>query len=360
VRPWQAAAFLAGSLALVAALVSPVAALSRVLFSVHMTQHEVLMLVAAPLLVLGRPLSVWLWALPAGARARAGGWSRTPAWRRAWGFLTGPLIVWLLHGAILWIWHLPALYEAAVGNEAIHAFEHLCFLLTAGLFWWALIHGRYGRLGYGMGVLYVFLTALHTGALGALLTFAPRVLYPLYGRAAVALHRDPLEDQQLAGLLMWIPFGVVFLLIALALLAAWLGESERRGRLLARDARSGTLLLALLAAAAAVSAGCGRDRESAERWTSGNVDLGRRAILRYGCGSCHTIPGVPGAHARVGPSLDGIARQSYLAGNLQNEPRNMIAWVRHPQHLHPPNAMPDLGVSEADARDIAAYLYTLR
>src|SRR5207248_1604828 len=84
---------------------------------------------------------------------------------RPWQALTGPLVVWLLHGLALWVWHLPVLYQAALGSAAIHAIEHTCYLATACLFWWALIHGRYGRVGYGMAVVFVFATAVHTEAL---------------------------------------------------------------------------------------------------------------------------------------------------------------------------------------------------
>jgi putative membrane protein len=94
-----------------------------------------------------------------------------------------------------------------------------------------MVHGRYGRLGYGVGVLYVFLTSLHSTVLGALLTVAPSTWYPSYDRAAIQLGVDALADQQLAGLVMWVPSGVVFIVIGLALVAAWLGESERRVRL---------------------------------------------------------------------------------------------------------------------------------
>jgi putative membrane protein len=104
------------------------------------------------------------------------------------------------------------------------------------MFWWAMVHGRYGRRGYGLAVVYVFITAVHSGALGALLTFAP---FPWYGDYVTrgAAHRvDALGDQQLAGLLMWIPAGVVFIILGLALFAAWMGEAERRVRLGATDA----------------------------------------------------------------------------------------------------------------------------
>ena len=94
-----------------------------------------------------------------------------------------------------------------------------------------MLHGAYGRAGYGVGALYVFLTAMHSTLLGALLTVAPSTVYPSYGAHAVRDQVDALADQQLAGLLMWVPSGAMFLLMGLALVAAWLGEAERRARL---------------------------------------------------------------------------------------------------------------------------------
>jgi putative membrane protein len=228
IRRWEAACFAAGWLFLLVALVSPLDALGGILFSAHMAQHEVLMLLAAPLTVLGRPLLVFLWALPPPARERVGRWTQRPAVAAVWRAVTGPLTVWVVHGAALWIWHLPALYQATLESELVHAVQHLSFFGSAALFWWALIHGRYGRMGYGVSVLYVFTTAVHSGVLGALLTFAPRLWYPIYEERTSRWGLSALEDQQLAGLLMWVPAGVVFILLGLALFAAWLGEAERR------------------------------------------------------------------------------------------------------------------------------------
>jgi putative membrane protein len=228
VRPWQAAAFAAGWSSLVIALISPLDVLSDILFSAHMTQHELLMVVAAPLMVLGRPLIVMLWAFGPSYRQRLTAWTRTPAVAHAWHAVTGPLTVWMLHALALWIWHLPVLYQAALRSDAVHVVQHLSFFITAALFWWAIVHGRYGRLGYGIAVLFVFTTALHSGALGALFTFGSTVMYPLYAGRSAAFGVNALEDQQLAGLIMWIPFSLTFLIVGLALFAAWLGESDRR------------------------------------------------------------------------------------------------------------------------------------
>jgi putative membrane protein len=356
VRSWQFGAFAVGWISLVIALLSPVAAISDVLLSVHMTQHEILILVAAPLLVIGRPLAPFLWAFTPRWRLRLGAWTRNRYWLMAWRTGTGPLVVWVLHGAALWIWHLPPLYQAALRHEAIHATEHICFLGTACLFWWALIHGRYGRLGYGMAVAFVFATSMHNGALGALLTFSPRVWYPLYAARSSAAGFDALEDQRLAGLLMWIPFGIIFLIVGLGLFAAWLGEAARRAR-----TASWMPVLVVSTLVAGVAMGCeSSDARHAEDITRGSTDRGKAAIEHYGCGACHQIPGISGAAGLVGPSLESIASRAYIAGRQVNEPDQMIAWIRDPQHLRAPTAMPALGLSEQEARDIAAYLYTLR
>jgi putative membrane protein len=227
-RWWQVASFAGGMLSLAIALISPLAWLSDYLFSAHMTQHEILMLVAAPLLVMAQPGLAWLWAVPAANRAPVARWFRGDAVKGAWRRLTAPLTVFLLHAVALWIWHVPLLFEAALGHRGIHAVQHICFVLTAALFWWGMVHGRYGRSGYGVAVGYVFLTALHSTLLGALLTIAPSSWYQSYETSAARWRIDALADQQLAGLIMWVPSGVIFIVVGLALLAAWIGESGRR------------------------------------------------------------------------------------------------------------------------------------
>ncbi|HJQ38491.1 MAG TPA: cytochrome c oxidase assembly protein [Thermoanaerobaculia bacterium] len=227
---WRAAAFALGCGSIAISLLSRLDALSDVLFSAHMVQHEILMLISAPLMVLGRPFIAALWSLPASGRAMVASIAKRPSIATAWERISGPFTVLLLHAIVVWVWHVPALFDAALHDETIHAFQHLGFFLTAALFWWALVHGRYGRIGYGVGVLYVFATAMHSQILGALLTFAARGWYPTHASRTAAAHLDPVADQQLAGIVMWIPFGAVFLIVGLALFAAWLGEAERRVR----------------------------------------------------------------------------------------------------------------------------------
>lgn len=227
---WRIAAFATGCASLAISLLSRLDALSDVLFSAHMAQHEILMLVSAPLMVLGRPFIPILWSFRASTRASFASLAKHRTIARVWERISRPFTVLLLHALVLWVWHVPALFEAALHDDAVHAFQHLGFFLTAALFWWTLVHGRYGRLGYGVGVLYVFATAMHTQVLGALLTFAAHNWYPTHASRTAAAHLDPLADQQLAGVVMWIPFGALFLIIGLALFAAWLGEAERRVR----------------------------------------------------------------------------------------------------------------------------------
>jgi putative membrane protein len=356
---WSALSFAIGWAVLFVALVSPVAWLSSVLFSVHMTQHMLLMLVGAPLITFGQPLLAWTWTLDDRRRVRAAHALRRGWTLRLWRSLTAPVCVFLLHALVLWVWHVPSWYEAALRSDAIHAAQHLSLVLVASLFWWAMVQGRYGRGGYGAGVCYVFLTAIHSSALGALLGVSNRLWYPEYGRQATAWQVDALADQQLAGLLMWVPAGVVFMVFGLALLAAWLGEAERRVRFGATDAAARRLLLLALAMSLAGSCGSSAVRD-AEMITGGVVTRGHAAIVKYGCGTCHTVPRVSGATATVGPSLERIAMRTYLGGHLTNTPANMIRWIQHPQAIDARNAMPDLGVGDQEARDIAAFLYTLR
>ena len=187
---------------------------------------------------------------------------------------------------------------------------------------------------------------MHTSILGALLFFAHGRWYPSY---------HSMEDQQLAGLIMWIPSGLIFIVAGLALFAAWLGESERRAK-----ASSFTTLLMLLLFCACANEYRGDRIAEARQLTGGEPERGKTAIQRYGCGTCHTIPGVPGAKATVGPPLDQIGVRTYLAGHLINTPANLMKWIRAPQSIDPKSAMPDMFVTERDGRDIAAYLYTLK
>jgi cytochrome c2 len=250
----------------------------------------------------------------------------------------------------VWLWHVPRLYELAVRNEGVHALQHAIFVGTSVLFWWGLVDGRYGRAGYGASVFYVFTTVIHTGLLGAVFTLVDAPLYQVYGTRAP----DPLADQHLAGLVMWVPAGLILTIAGIGLFAAWLGEAERRTRRAA--------LLGLVTTLGAVGGtACGNNNErTARELTGGEPTRGPQAIRQYGCDTCHGIPGVLTATATVGPPLTQIARRAYLAGRIDNTPENLILWIRHPHSVDDKTLMPEMGVSMQDGRDIAAYLYTLR
>ena len=221
----QVACFAGGWVSLVLALNSPLDALGSRLFSAHMVQHEMLMLVAAPLMVLARPLAAWTWAFAPAQRRRLGHATQVRWWASAWGFITAPLAAWALHALALWLWHVPRLFEAALENEGVHALQHASFLVTALLFWWAVI-GRDPRVraGSGAAIAYLFTTMLHTSALGALLTLAPTPWYPDYAQAAASFGFDAVEDQQLGGLVMWVPGAAAYVIAALAIVARLLTE----------------------------------------------------------------------------------------------------------------------------------------
>ena len=219
--------FALGWTSLVIALDSPLHELGEQLFWVHMTQHEILMLISAPLLVLGRPMIAFLWALPPAWRGTAAGLGHSKTFKKGWAFVSAPLWAWLASALALWIWHVPLLFDQTLRSDWIHAAQHTTFLLTAVMFWWPVLN-RTPALGYGGALVYVFTTILHTSVLGALLTFAPRAWYSSYVMTAPAWHLTALEDQQIGGLIMWIPAGTLLLMVALVLLVKWIQESQTR------------------------------------------------------------------------------------------------------------------------------------
>jgi putative membrane protein len=221
-------AFAAGWSALLFALVSPLHRLGDVLFSAHMLQHEILLLIAAPLVSASHPGVTLLYALPRRTRLPLGARFRSAEHAPSLSFMFAPLGAFLLHAAALWLWHIPYLYQATIESDFFHALQHLSFFLSGVLFWSALLGAGRSTMSYGAGVLYVFATAAHCSALGALLTFSSVIWYPIYSERTQLWNLTPLQDQQLGGLLMWVPSGVVFILIGIWLFARWLITSEQR------------------------------------------------------------------------------------------------------------------------------------
>jgi mono/diheme cytochrome c family protein len=323
-----------------------------------MAQHELLMALAAPLLVLGRPLVVTLWGLPPRARRTLGGWAS--ALRPLWRFFSRIELAWLLHAVAIVGWHLPRLYQGTLDSDVVHGLQHSSFLLTALVFWWSVLPGTTLRNRHGAAILSLFATMVYTGGLGALLTLGRTLWYPDYGGAAPLWVLTPLEDQQLAGLIMWVPGGLSYLLATGWLVIDWLRAAEQMAvrREGARAGAAAAVLLLLLL----FLPGCERPRAlSAEEATlvvGGDPERGAVAFRRYGCGSCHSVDGVPGAAGLVGPPLGGLGARAYIAGVLTNTPDHLARWIQSPQEVDSLTAMPDLGVTPSDARDLATFLYT--
>ncbi len=341
--------FTAAVLVLVLALLSPLDALSDDLFAAHMMQHLLLAVIVPPLLVLAAPELALFWSLPFAARRRAGrALRRLPGARVIWRGLTVPIVACSLHASAFWIWHSPRLYELALRSDAAHAAEHLSFVGTGVLLWWRIVHPPRERRGaYGVGIITLFATTMQAGILGALITLSHRVLYPSQGFDAARWGLDPLADQQLAGLLMWVAGGLLYVIAMSALFVAWLSpESRRRARIRA------------VAGGVVTTIACGR--RSVGVSTDGNAQRGKQTIAAMGCGACHVIDGVAGAHGEVGPPLDGVARRAIIGGTLPNTRENMMLWIEDPPSIAPNTAMPNLGVTPQSARDIVAYLYTLK
>jgi putative membrane protein len=222
----QAAFFYSGLLTLGIALISPLDGVSSGLLTAHMVQHLLLIVVAAPLLVWGAPPTLWLWAWPLRTRRQIGRWwQRQHRLRPWWQGLAHPITAWVLHGVTIWLWHVPAIYQQALQVEWLHALEHSLFLATALLFWWAVAHST-----PGVSTALLFTTALHSGLLGALLTFARTPLYPLNQGGAPLWGLTPLADQHLAGVIMWGPMGLIYLSMTLVRLAHLLDEPSSGAR----------------------------------------------------------------------------------------------------------------------------------
>jgi len=226
VGPTNVAAFSGALVAFAVALASPLEVAASSLFAAHMVQHLLLMLVAAPLLVCGRPVVVLMQAVPRRGRRPLYLFRARRSVRAAMDALSHPVAVWGVGAVVLWAWHLPTLYEAALRSDAVHALEHASLVAASALVW-AVALGRTRRsLAIPAAAGLLFATSLQSGALGALLALAQRPLYPIHAAVAPSWGLTPLEDQQLAGGLMWVPPGMVYLVVIAALLVRWLGSLD--------------------------------------------------------------------------------------------------------------------------------------
>ena len=217
-----AACYAAGGLSLAGALVSPLHEAGETSFAMHMIEHEILMLVAALLLVAARPGAALLWAFPGPVRRLLGGAGRWSVWRK----LADPIFATAIQAAAIILWHMPALFDLALRSEGWHVVQHLSFIASALLFWWAMLHGRGGPF---LAAFCLFATSMIGGGLGALMALSASPWYAPY--AALGLTPSgltPEQDQQLAGLIMWVPGGAWHLAAALWFLASGLSPNRSR------------------------------------------------------------------------------------------------------------------------------------
>jgi len=204
--------FLAGLGVIFVAFLSPLDALGDdYLFSAHMLQHFLIAFVAPPMLLLGTP--AWL------VRPLAD----MPVVGRALRLLTQPIVAFASFNLIFMAWHVPALYEATLEHEGIHILEHLLFMATGVLNWWPILSPlpEMPRLPYPAQLVYLFFEGIPATILGALIVFAPGVLFPTYAAAERVANLSPHDDQLLAGLLMWIPCDAMYLLALSLVFRAW-------------------------------------------------------------------------------------------------------------------------------------------
>jgi putative membrane protein len=227
-QPTRALAMAGAILVVLVCLASPLADLSHHLASAHMTQHILLMLIAAPLFVWARPITYLLGVLPPQMRLHASHVRDRVGSLQFTGFLPTPAFSWAIFCGAIFLWHVPAVYRWAMSGALRHGLMSLS-CLGAGFPFWSVVLAPVARrrLDYGSCALYVFSAALVTGLPGALITFARRPLYLVDYQGAIPFGLSALADQQLAGLIMWIPMDLILFAVALALMAAALNRNGR-------------------------------------------------------------------------------------------------------------------------------------
>ena len=251
-KPWRAWCFAGGLVTVLLALVSPIATFDSVFFFMHMTEHVLLIMIAAPLIWLGAPMVPTLWAFDRRTRRWLGElFHEDHPVHRVFHFLTRPGVALAIFVLVLFGWHFPPLYDAAQGSTLVHELEHFMFFGSALLFWWPVIHpsGAQRRLSYGAAILYIFPAKIAGFVLGAGLTLSSEPYYQTFLSSPSIWGLDPLGDQQLGGLIMWVVGGLLYIIPLLALVImmmredegdVWVPETVRAGdSAQARAARSG-------------------------------------------------------------------------------------------------------------------------
>jgi putative membrane protein len=226
VHHWQAACFWCGWTTLALALLSPLHWLGERLFVAHMIEHELLMIVAAPLLAIACPMGAIVWALPQSWRRLTGVFAQSRVVAIPWRLLRTPFVATVLHTLVVWVWHMPQLYNTVLTNLVMHRLQHASFFFSALLFWWSLFYGSVRRQRQGTAVACLFFISLQCAMLGIFLTLAREPWYAQQGEFTALVSLTQLEDQQLAGLVMWVPPGFVYLGFALYFAGQWISRAS--------------------------------------------------------------------------------------------------------------------------------------
>jgi cytochrome c oxidase assembly factor CtaG len=216
VKRSQPVYFVLGLIAIVVALLSPIDTMSSLLFTMHMTQHILLIMVAPPLLLLGLP------------EAFVRPFIQKRLIKTVLQGITHPFVAFIVFNVTLVVWHLPALYDAALQNDFLHDLEHAMFFYTSVLSWWPMLSPtrELPRLSYPSQILYIFLIAIPSGVLGAVLVFVKQVLYPTYETVPRVWNLTALADQQLGGLIMMVPGKAIYLIALTIVFFIWFNKDE--------------------------------------------------------------------------------------------------------------------------------------
>ncbi len=235
-KNWQLFLYVTSMATICLALLSPIDALGSFLFIFHMTQHELLMMIAAPLLLLGNPFPALLWAFPLRLRYRLGcPVTRDAPARRVLKAMTWMGVTIPLYLVVVWGWHYPPAFEAALRNDLIHDLQHLSFFVAGLLFWWPIINPApkvHGHIHYGFRIFYVIAAALPTMLpVMGLVFLTERIVYPYYTTVPRLWGLTVLEDQSQGWAIMALAEGTAYLTAILLLVASMAQHDERMIRL---------------------------------------------------------------------------------------------------------------------------------
>ncbi|MDP2326686.1 MAG: cytochrome c oxidase assembly protein [Dehalococcoidia bacterium] len=241
---WRTFSYYLGLLVLLLSVESPLDRLGEHHFSMHMVQHSLVMMVIPPLILLGAPTTPMLRGLPRWVRRHG----VTPMLRSSvvaavWRVLTFPVVAVGVFTLSQWLWHLmPGWYDTALNNDALHLVQHFSFFAVSVLFWWNIIDPKplRSRIPMGFRIVYFYGAMIPKHILAALITFSPAPLYQTYTQVALFLPWGPKQDQEIAGLMMWVPFGEMINLVTAAIIfQIWWRQSEhqRRAEERAREAQ---------------------------------------------------------------------------------------------------------------------------